>query len=297
MKKSPLNNKVVLITGGSSGIGRALALRFGKEGADIVFTGQDAGRIKETEQLLTEQNITHHAITMDVSIEEDNKRMIEETIQTYGKLNVFIANAGIGMSSLFEDFSLESFDKMMAVNFQSVVYGTYYALPYISNTKGSLVGISSVAGKRGVPGRTAYSASKFAMQGFYESLRVELMERNVHILMACPGYTESNIRKRALSSDKTAKSAVKEGKFSTAESVAESIFQATVSKKRDLVLTRQGRMVNMLNKIVPSFVDKRILKFFKKQEPILGKRLCQLTSAYRHLQPVNKKSSITKEKV
>jgi short-subunit dehydrogenase len=149
-----------------------------------------------------------------------------------------------------------------------MVYATKYALPEIIKSQGSIIGISSIAGYRGLPGRTGYSASKFAMQGFLESLRTELLKKNVHVLVACPGFTTSNIRNSALSADGSTQgeSPRDEAKMMTAEEVAAHIYKATVYRKRDLVLTTQGKLTVLMNKFFPSFMDKMVYNVLAKEK-------------------------------
>jgi short-subunit dehydrogenase len=147
------------------------------------------------------------------------------------------------------------------------VYATKYALPYILKNQGSIVGISSIAGFRGLPGRTGYSASKFAMNGFLEALRTELLHTGVHVLTACPGFTESNIRKVALNKDgkNQGESPRNEADMMTSEEVAKHILKAVQRRKRTLVLTRQGKLVVFFNKWLPKFIDRQVYKSFAKE--------------------------------
>lgn len=155
----------------------------------------------------------------------------------------------------------------MQVNFFGTMYCTQAALPHLIKSKGSIVGVSSIAGFRGLPGRTGYSASKFAMHGYLESLRTELLKTGVHVLVACPGFTASNIRKVALKADgsQQGETPLKEQKLMSSEAVAEYIFKAEKRRKRTLILTRQGKMTVLLNKLFPAFMDKMVYNHFAKE--------------------------------
>ncbi len=155
----------------------------------------------------------------------------------------------------------------MQVNFFGTVYCTRAALDQITQHQGSIVGVSSIAGYRGLPGRTGYSASKFAMHGFLESLRTELLKKNVHVLLACPGFTESNIRKVALKADgsQQAETPLNEDKLMSAETVADHIYKAVLKRRRTLTLTTQGRLTVFLNKWLPKFMDKMVFNHFAKE--------------------------------
>jgi len=263
-----MKDKVVIITGGSSGIGRACAEVFGRKGSKIVVTGRNKQNLNETHKYLSDLGIAIHTVVTDVSRKEDNEFVVQETINTFGTIDILINNAGISMRALFEDMDVEVLEKVMDINFYGAVYATKAALPYIIKNKGSIIGISSIAGYRGLPARTGYSASKFAMQGFLEALRTELLKKGVHILVACPGFTSSNIRNTALSKDGTAQgdSPLDEGKIMPAITVAEEIYRATVKRQRDLVLTSQGKLTVFMNKWFPAFMDKMVYNHMAKEK-------------------------------
>ncbi|MGV3505528.1 MAG: SDR family oxidoreductase [Adhaeribacter sp.] len=263
-----MKNKVVLITGGTSGIGKALAFAFGQAGASVVITGRKQLPLQETAAALASKQIPHLALEADVSREADCARMVNETLARFGRLDILINNAGISMRALFEDLQLEVIRQVMDINFYGTVYATKYALPHILQSKGSILGISSIAGYRGLPGRTGYSASKFAMHGFLESLRTELLDKGVHVMIACPGFTASNIRNAALTAtgQVQGESPLDEGKIMSAEEVADRILQATRQRKRDLVMTGQGKLTVFLNKWLPGLTDRLVLNHFKKEK-------------------------------
>ncbi|MFN3840542.1 MAG: SDR family oxidoreductase [Cyclobacteriaceae bacterium] len=262
-----MKDRVVVITGGSSGIGKALAAEFGKHGSNILITGRNAEELNNTVTELRQAGIHIAGIQADASIEEDNRRMAEEALRLYGTIHILIANAGISMRALFEEVDMEVVKKVMDINFYGVLYATKYCLPQIIKNKGSVVGISSIAGYRGLPGRTGYSASKFALNGFLEVLRTEYLKRGVHVLTACPGFTASNIRKRSLTKDGSiqGESPRNEQKMMTAEECARHIYRATVKRKRTLILTTQGKLAVFLNKWWPSLADRMVYKVMAKE--------------------------------
>lgn len=262
-----MKDKVVIVTGGSSGIGKALALSFAKLGAKVVITGRNESRLDEVGQELDQLNTQNLCLQLDAASEADNKRMVSETIKTFGRLDILINNAGISMRALFEEIELDVFQKVMDINFYGTLYATKYALPHILESKGSIVGISSINGYRGTPARTAYTASKYAMNGFFESLRTEVMHRGVHVLVACPGFTGTNIRNAALTADGSSQgeSPRDEGKMMTAEEVADGIIKAIKKRKRDIVFTSQGKLAVFLNKWMPGRMDKIVFNVFAKE--------------------------------
>lgn len=262
-----MKDKVVVITGGTSGIGKALAFEFGSKGSKIFVTGRNEKELAQTIEELKGRGIAAAGMRADVSIEDDNRRMAEETIRVFGGIDILINNAGISMRALFEDVDLEVVKKVMDINFYGVLYATKYCLPEIKKNKGSIIGISSIAGYRGLPGRTGYSASKFALNGFLEVLRTELLKTGVHVMTASPGFTASNIRKRSLTKDGSSQgeSPRDEASMMTAEECAAHIYKATIRRKRSLVLTTQGKLVVFLNKWLPSFADKMVYNVMAKE--------------------------------
>jgi len=270
-----MKNKVMIITGATSGIGKACAFEYGLKGSAVVVTGRDQEKLNSLSGEFTAANIIHHTILAEASSEADNERMVKETVTKFGRIDALIANAGIGMRALFEDMDLSVFRKVMDVNFNGTIYATKYALPYILESKGSIIGISSINGHRGTPTRTAYTASKYAMEGFFEALRTEVFKRGVHVLVVSPGFTASNIRNIALVADGTSQgeSPRDESKMMTSEAVAKAIYKAHQSRKRDLVLTVMGKMAVFLNKWIPGVIDNVAYKMMLKEpdSPLKGK--------------------------
>jgi dehydrogenase/reductase SDR family member 7B len=254
---SDLKDKVVIITGGTSGIGKACAEVFGQAGYKVVISGRKQDTIDSTCYKLSELGIENLGIQSDVSVEADNIKLIDLTIQRFGRIDIFIANAGISMRAMFNDLDLSVIKAVMDTNFYGAVYGIKYALPHILKSKGSIVGVSSVAGFRGVPARSGYSASKFALQGFLEVLRTELIKTGVHILIACPGFTESNIRVSSLTKDGSpqGKSPLQEKNLMTSEEVATQILGAVRKKKKYAIMSIKDKVIILMNKLFPSLMD------------------------------------------
>ena len=263
-----MKDKVVVITGGSSGIGKALAEVFGKNGSKVLITGRNKSELDKAVAVLSLSGITVVGVVADASIEQDNKRMADEALKHFGKIDILINNAGITMRALFEELDMSVIKKVMDINFYGVLYATQACLPEIIKNKGSVIGISSIAGFRGLPGRTGYSASKFALNGFLEVLRTEMLYRGVHVLTACPGFTSSNIRNKALTKDGSiqGESPRDEEKMMTAEECAAHIYKATVKRKNFLILTTQGKLAVWLNKLFPSMADKVVYNVMAKEQ-------------------------------
>lgn len=262
-----MKGKTVIITGGTSGIGKALAAEFGAKGSNIVITGRNAERLREAEEELRAKGVEVLGIQADVSREEDNKILAEKTAEHFGGIDILINNAGISMRAPFETLDLSVMHKLMDINFFGAVYATKYCLPYILERKGAVLGISSIAGFRGLPGRAGYSSSKFALQGFLETLRTEMLYRGVHVLTVAPGFTASNIRKTALTSDGSAQGETprNESKMMSAEECAVRVYKALRKKKKVLILTTQGKLTVFLNKLFPGFMDKLVFNAMAKE--------------------------------
>ena len=223
-----LKNKTVIITGASSGIGKSCAEQFAKKGANLVLGARQYVTLCEVAQDLEKRyGIRAIAVQCDVSIESDCKDLIDQANNSFKRIDVLINNAGISMRALFKDLDLLVLKNLMDVNFWGAVYCTKYALPELLKNQGSVVGVSSIAGYRGLPGRTGYSASKFALNGFLESLRVENLKTGLHVMIASPGFTASNIRNVALAKDGTSQgeTSMDEAKMMSSDQVAEIIIK------------------------------------------------------------------------
>jgi len=269
-----LNDKIIIITGASSGIGKSLAAEFAKRGANLVLGARQYVTLCEIAQGLEQQyQIKAIAVQCDVSVEEDCRHLIQQTLVTFGKIDVLVNNAGISMRALFKDAEINVLKKVMDVNFWGTVYCTKYALPEILKTKGSIVGVSSIAGYKGLPGRSGYSASKFAMNGFLDVLRMENLKTGVHVLTACPGFTASNIRNSSLDKDgnQQGESTMQEDKMMTSDEVATIIADGIENRTRTLIMTGQGKLMVFLNKFLPGLVDKLVYNTIAKEKNSLLK--------------------------
>jgi short-subunit dehydrogenase len=266
-------NKVVIITGASSGIGKALAEEYAKKGAHIAIAARQYVKLCEiTNEIQEKYKVKALAIQADVTKEEDCKNIINQTLFTMGRIDVLINNAGISMRALFKDLDLEVLKQVMDINFWGAVYCTKYALPELIHNNGSVVAISSIAGYKGLPGRTGYSASKYALNGFFEALRVENLKTGLHVMVACPGFTASNIRNVALNSEARpqGETSMDEGKMMTAEEVAQKIIYGIAGRKNTLIMTAQGKLTVFLQKIAPNFLNKLVYNHFtKEKDPLI----------------------------
>lgn len=261
---SVFRNKVVVVTGGSEGIGKALVDLFLHEGAKVATCGRNFDKLYQLQSQHPNKPLLIH--TADVSRESDCQQFIAKVVKAFGTIDVLINNAGISMRALFEEAELDTIRKVMDINFWGTVYCTKFALPHILINKGTIVAVSSIAGYRGLPGRSGYSASKYAVNGWMEALRTELLESGTNVMWVCPGFTTSNIRNVALNAlgKSQGESPMDEGKMMSAEECAQHILTAIRKRKRTLVLTFTGKRTVFMNRFFPSLADKLVRNFFFK---------------------------------
>ncbi len=259
--------KVVVITGASSGIGLALVREFAKRGARVVMGARNGERLAEIASELLDSGAEVAYETIDVAKEDECRRLIDCAVERFGRVDICICNAGISMRALFDDVELKVLHNLMDVNFWGTVNCVKYALPHIQKSRGSIVGVSSVAGIHGLPGRTGYSASKFAMTGFLETIRIENLKKGVHVMVAAPGFTTSNIRFTALTANGTTQGETPrdESKMMSAEEVARRIIKGVERRKRTLLMEFNGKATTFIKKICPAFLDKMFYDHMAKE--------------------------------
>ena len=262
-------NKVVAITGGSDGIGRALLELLISQGAKVATCARNQEKLYDIQ--LQYSTAPLHCVVADVSVLNDCKMFIDSTIKQFGGIDILINNAGISMRALFKDADVEVFQKVMDINFFGTLYCTKLALPSLLERKGPIVGISSIAGYRGLPGRSGYSASKFALNGWLESIRIELHDDGVNVMWVCPGFTKSNIRNAALNESAVSQrdNPIDEESLMSAGEVARYITQAIEKRKRTLILTSTGKKAVFINRFFPSLADRLTKRFYFKDGKLI----------------------------
>lgn len=255
-----LSGKNIIITGASSGIGEAIARAASTVGANVALAARSIDKLTSLSKELSHNKSKAIAIKCDVTKEIECQNLIEETISKLGSIDILINNAGISMRAPFEHVKTSVLKEVMDVNYWGAVYCAKAALPELLRNKGSLVAVSSVSGFKGLPGRSAYASSKFALNGLFESLRMEYMSRGLHTLIACPGFTSTNIRFNARTEDGSLQGSTPtdESKMDSATEVALDILQAIRDKKDFMLTNKQGRLIYWLNKFFPKMVEKRI---------------------------------------
>jgi len=264
-----MQEKVVVITGGSDGIGKALVELYLNKGAKVATCARNYQKLYQLQSANTGKPLFIHAT--DVSKEIDCKGFIDAVIKEFGTIDILINNAGVSMRALVQDVDFETIKRVMDINFWGTVYCTKFALDHIIKNKGTIVGVSSIAGYRGLPGRSGYSASKYAVNGWLEALRTELLESGTNVMWVCPGFTSSNIRNAALNSkgESQGESPMDEGAMMSSEECAVHIANAIQKRKRTLVLTFTGKRAVFMNKFFPALADKLVRKFFFKNNELV----------------------------
>jgi NAD(P)-dependent dehydrogenase (short-subunit alcohol dehydrogenase family) len=197
----PLHGKVVLITGGSSGIGRATALRLAGHGARVAVAARTAGALEEVVREAAGRGGEALAVPTDVTDPEQCRRAVEGAAARWGRLDALVCSAGVSLRALFADCTPAVMEHVMRVNFFGTLYPTYHAIPHVRRSRGSLVAVSSLTGRRGTPSYALYGASKFAVQGLYDSLRIELAGDGVHVGVVSPGFVDTPLREHVLGPD------------------------------------------------------------------------------------------------
>lgn len=256
-------DKVVIVTGASSGIGLASVDKFASLGAKVVLAARSIDKLENIVAELNQKFSARsslpiaHCIKTDVTKEEDCRNLIEKTVEKFGKIDVLVNNAGISMRAVFKDLDLKVMHSLMDTNFWGTVYCTKYALPYLLESKGTVVGVISTAGYVGLPARTAYSASKFAVRGFLETLRIEHLYDGLHVMIFAPGFTASNIRNVALTADGSPQGETprKEEKMMSAERVARILARGIARRRTQMVLTPLGKVTLFASRSMPRVTD------------------------------------------
>jgi short-subunit dehydrogenase len=259
MSKQAFKDNVVILTGASSGIGRAAALQLAEQGAWLALAARDGERLEQVAVECRQYGGRALAVKTDVASESECRNLIERTAAEYGRIDTLINNAGISMWTPFEQLQdLAILEHIMRVNYLGAAYLTHAALPYLKQTRGRLVAVSSLAGKNGVPTRSGYAASKHALVGFFDSLRIELLETGVSVTIVYPGFVTSEIRERAFGADgqPLGKSPVRESEVMSAEECAHIMLDAVARRKREEVMTLRGKLGQWLKLFAPGMVDR-----------------------------------------
>ncbi len=278
-------DKVAIVTGASSGIGLATATLLAKYKAKVVLAARSEDKLNELSRELSQQTEVL-SVKTDVSVESECRNLIEQTIARFGRIDILINNAGISMRAMFKDLDLDVIRRLMDVNFWGTVYCTKYALPYLLESKGSVVGVISTAGYKGLPGRTGYSASKFAINGFLDTLRSEHLYDGLHVMIYAPGFTASNIRKTALMADGSMQGETprEEGKMMTSEKVGMIMLNHIRRRSRRATLTFTSKLLLVLTRLFPTITDHMEYWYMAREPDSPFKPRCEIMRERRNHQ-------------
>ena len=261
-------DKVIIITGASSGIGLASAKLFGSFGAKVVMAARHIDRLEEEAAEVSADPGKVLCVKTDVSLEEDCKNLIAKTIEKFGRIDILVNNAGISMRAMFKDLDLNVIKSLMDVNFWGTVFCTKFALPYLLESKGAVVGVISIAGYSPLPARTGYSSSKYAIRGFLDCLRVEHLYDGLHVMIFAPGYTASNVRNAALTSNgkPQGETPLDEGKLMSAEECAMHLAKGLYKRKSSLILSCLGKVTVLFHNIFPNLTDRLTYAYISREK-------------------------------
>lgn len=267
MPQSPFHQNVVIITGASRGIGRQLALQLADQGARLSLASRDLSQLEEVASACRRNGGEAFVLETDVSDQAQCRRLVQTTAETYGRIDTLVNNAGITMWALFEELqTLQPLEAIMQTNYMGGVYSTYYALPHLKASKGRIVVVSSLTGKAGVPKRSGYAASKHALVGFFDSLRIELAPYGISVTIAYPDFVATETRARAFGPDgrPLGVSPVQEGQVMSAETCARLILKAAAGRRREAILSSRGKIGQWIKLIAPGLIDRIALRAIQR---------------------------------
>lgn len=250
-----MRDKVIIITGASGGIGAALARHLSAVGAKVALAARSRERLEAVAADCSDALV----VPTDITDQAACQQLVDQTVNHYGRLDVLVNNAGMSMLARFDEVAdLSIYEKLMQINYFGAVYCTHAALPHLKKTRGLIVGISSLAGKTGVPLRTGYSASKHALQGFFDCLRIELMGTGVDVTMISPGFVDTDIREHSFGADgkPLGYNPLEKHKLMTADECARQIIKAIEERRREVLMGTQGKFLMLGKLLLPKLVDR-----------------------------------------
>src|ERR1700733_7099646 len=260
--------KTVLITGASAGIGRSLALQLAQQQAQLALSGRDQEHLAQVARDCTARGAPTLSLAADVSVREDCTRLVAQTVARFGRIDVLVNNAGFTMWSRLDTVTdLAVYAQLLAVNYLGAVYTTAAALPHLKASRGLIVAIASIAGLTGVPERTGYAASKHALVGFFESLRIELADSGVDVTIVAPDFVVSQIHRRASGADgrPLGQTPMQEGRIMSAARCAQLAAGAMRRRQRLLITSARGRLGRWARLIVPRLVDASAVRAIRER--------------------------------
>jgi short-subunit dehydrogenase len=271
MKANAFYDQVVIVTGASAGIGKALALKLARLGAKVTIAARRAERLEDVAKECRALGSQVLVVPTDVSDEMQCKALVEKTVKSFGRLDMLINNAGLAAGALFDEFhDLNLFRHILNVNFYGAVHCTYYALPYLKQTKGRILVTSSLGGIAAIPYNTPYCASKYAVHGFFDSLRMELYRSGVSVTVICPWWVATEFHEAQMDKNGVPRGARGRSFYTkrtmTADRCAEIMLLAAYRRRRE-VLMGPGFFAVWLRALAPGLLDWLAVKVFL--EPVI----------------------------
>lgn len=259
MKQMDFRQNVVIVTGASMGIGRELAYQLAAQGAWLALAARSAPLLKDVAGECERRGARAIAVPTDVTDQRQCRHLIEQTVKTFGRIDTLVNNAGVGMTARFDAVQdLAHYDRIMRTNYLGSVYCTHAALPFLKQTKGRLVAISSLAGKTGVPFYSAYCASKHALMGFFEALRIEIEPQGVSVTLVLPDFVATGTHERSVDADGhlLGKShSIDYRRAMSTQACARIITTAMARRKRQVLMSARGKIGQWIKLLAPRMID------------------------------------------
>jgi short-subunit dehydrogenase len=259
--------KAIVVTGASDGIGAELARQLAAPGVSLALAARSEDRLAEIRKQCEAKGAQAIVVRCDVSREPDCRNLVEVAARELGGIDILVNNAGVSGHAMLEEVTdFAWYEQMMRVNYFGTLWCTRHALPHLKASKGLVVGVCSLAGKHGIPGRTAYSPSKSAQAAFLEAVRIELLGTGVDVTVVYPGVVLTSIRVNGYGADgkPAGKSGLEEKGAMTVEECARQIAGAMASRQRELIMTTQGKLGRWVKLIAPGLVDRMALRALKR---------------------------------
>ena len=265
--KDSMKNKVIVITGASDGIGAELARQLAPLGAKLVLAARSTDKLHAVAAECQALGAQTAVVQCDVTLKDDCTRLTTEAVAAFGGIDILVNNAGVSMHGWFADTpDTVVYEKLFAVNVMGTINCTHAAMPYLKASRGMIVGLASLAGKFGVPARTAYCMTKFAMNGFFEALRIELVRDGVAVCMIQPGVVATNIRRNGWNAlgEVAGSSGLSEKNAMPLDVCVNEIVDAMQTRKREVIMSGRGKLAVLMRVLWPAFVDNLALKALSK---------------------------------
>ena len=256
---APYGGKTIVVTGASQGIGKALALALASQKARLALAARDEAALAEVADACRTRGADALVVPTDVTRPAECERLVAATVERFGGVDVLVNNAGASMWARFDEVQdLSVYESLMRVNYLSCVYLTHAALPHLVKSRGQIVAVASLAGLTGVPTRSGYAASKHAVFGFFDSLRIELAGSGVSVTVVAPDFVVSEIHRRSIGPDgrPLGGSPMQEAKIMTAEECAQRILAAMTARRRLAILSWRGRIGRFVRLVAPGLIDR-----------------------------------------